>query len=49
MALKKISSQISIEEKKSAADVVIENTGTLSELYGIVDRELIRLKMKGQD
>ena len=48
-ALKKISSQISIEKKKSVADVVIENTGTLSDLYERVDRELIRLKMKGQD
>lgn len=49
MALKKISSQISIEKKKSVADVVIENTGTLSDLYERVDRELIRLKIKGQD
>lgn len=49
LALKKISSQISIEEKKSVADVVIENTSTLKDLYDRVDRELIRLKIKGQD
>lgn len=49
LALKKISSQISIEEKKSLADVVIENTGTLSDLYDRVDKELKRLKIKGQD
>lgn len=49
LALKKIRSQISIEEKKSVADVVIENTGTLKDLYDRVDRELIRLKIKGQD
>ena len=49
LALKKIRSQISIEKKKSVADVVIENTGTLKDLYDRVDRELIRLKIKGQD
>lgn len=49
MALKKISSQISIEDKKALADVVIENTGTLSDLYERVDKELRRLKIKGQD
>lgn len=49
MALKKIRSQISIEEKKSVADVVIENTGTLKDLYERVDKELRRLKIKGQD
>lgn len=49
LALNKISSQISIEKKKSLADVVIENTGTLSDLYDRVDKELKRLKIKGQD
>lgn len=49
LALKKIISQISIEEKKSLADVVIENMGTLSDLYERVDKELRRLKIKGQD
>lgn len=42
-ALKKINSQMSLEEKKKLADVIIDNSSTLSETFRQVEKNLKRL------
>lgn len=42
-ALEKINSQISVEEKKKLADVIIDNSSTLSETFRQVEENLKRL------
>lgn len=43
-AIEKISSQISVEDKKKKSDVIIENSGEISKTYEQVDKLLRNLK-----
>ena len=42
-ALEKINSQMSVEDKKIMADVIIDNSGSLEETYKQVEENLKRL------
>ncbi|WP_019138537.1 dephospho-CoA kinase [Peptoniphilus timonensis] len=42
-ALEKINSQLSVEEKKKLADVIIDNSFTLSETFRQVEENLKKL------